>query len=121
MTRGQCGSLLLHCVGLAPTIPCRSPGALGVDFLDPPRHWNTIGFGIDVSDLYQSRSRYFVAVDSSADRFEPTRTDKHRATGIRRVGFRIGVQPFIFRCGPKMTATVFAVRLATGKREGLRD
>ena len=28
MTRGQCGSLFLHCAGLAPAIPCRSPGAL---------------------------------------------------------------------------------------------
>ena len=27
MTRGQCGSLCLHCKGLAPSTPCRSPGA----------------------------------------------------------------------------------------------
>ena len=27
MTRGQCGSLLLHCSGLSPPTPCRSPGA----------------------------------------------------------------------------------------------
>ena len=27
MTWGQCGSLLLHCDGLAPSTPCRSPGA----------------------------------------------------------------------------------------------
>jgi hypothetical protein len=27
MTRGRCGSLLLHRVGLSPTTPCRSPGA----------------------------------------------------------------------------------------------
>jgi hypothetical protein len=27
--RGQCGSLLLHCRGLAPHTPCRSPGARG--------------------------------------------------------------------------------------------
>src|SRR5205807_10293260 len=27
MTRGQCGSLLLHCDGLAPSTSCRSPGA----------------------------------------------------------------------------------------------
>jgi len=27
MTRGQCGSLLLHCSGLSPLTPCRSPGA----------------------------------------------------------------------------------------------
>jgi hypothetical protein len=33
MTRGQCGSLLLHCIGLSPTIPCRSPGALCPLFL----------------------------------------------------------------------------------------
>ena len=28
MTRGRCGSLLLHRIGLAPTTRCRSPGAL---------------------------------------------------------------------------------------------
>src|SRR5271170_2777725 len=28
MTRGQCGSLLLHRDGLPPSTPCRSPGAL---------------------------------------------------------------------------------------------
>ena len=28
MTRGRCGSLLLHRNGLAPSTPCRSPGAL---------------------------------------------------------------------------------------------
>jgi hypothetical protein len=27
MTRGRCGSLLLHREGLAPSTPCRSPGA----------------------------------------------------------------------------------------------
>ena len=27
MTRGQCGSLLLHCYGLAPFTSCRTPGA----------------------------------------------------------------------------------------------
>ena len=31
MTRGQCGSLLLHCDGLAPSTPCRSPGAPRLD------------------------------------------------------------------------------------------
>src|SRR5208282_5910221 len=36
MTRGRCGSLLLHRVGLAPTTPCRSPGALRT-FLDAIR------------------------------------------------------------------------------------
>jgi len=43
MTRGRCGSLLLHRVALASTTPCRSPGALGVhqrpsaDRLSAPR------------------------------------------------------------------------------------
>ena len=32
MTKGQCGSLLLHCEGLPPSTPCRSPGALWVRF-----------------------------------------------------------------------------------------
>jgi hypothetical protein len=27
MTKGQCGSLRLHCEGLSPSTPCRSPGA----------------------------------------------------------------------------------------------
>jgi hypothetical protein len=31
-TKGQCGSLLLHCEGLSPSIPCRSPGAHWVRF-----------------------------------------------------------------------------------------
>lgn len=30
MTRGQCGSLLLHCTRLSLTTPCRSPGPLTV-------------------------------------------------------------------------------------------
>jgi hypothetical protein len=30
MTRGRCGSLLLHRDGLAPSTPCRSPGALRI-------------------------------------------------------------------------------------------
>jgi hypothetical protein len=30
ITRGRCGSLLLHRDGLAPSTPCRSPGALRV-------------------------------------------------------------------------------------------
>ena len=33
MTRGQCGSLLLHCEGLSPSTPCRSPGAHWVRFV----------------------------------------------------------------------------------------
>ena len=32
MTRGQCGSLRLHCKGLPPSTPCRSPGAQWVRF-----------------------------------------------------------------------------------------
>jgi putative ABC transport system substrate-binding protein len=31
MTRGRCGSLHLHRKGLAPSTPCRSPGALAID------------------------------------------------------------------------------------------
>src|SRR5882672_11345736 len=42
MTRGQCGSLRLHCIGLAPTIPCRSPGALRVDFSILPHYPGTV-------------------------------------------------------------------------------
>src|SRR3954471_22939812 len=38
MTRGQCGSLLLHCNGLSPSTPCRSPGAHPVtDPASPPK------------------------------------------------------------------------------------
>ena len=32
--QGRCGSLLLHRDGLSPSIPCRSPGAVGNYFLD---------------------------------------------------------------------------------------
>ena len=44
--QGQCGSLLLHCVGLTPTTRCRSPGALR-KILDTTvdRRMRTIGFG----------------------------------------------------------------------------
>src|ERR1019366_8864262 len=41
MTRGRCGSLLLHRDGLAPSTPCRSPGALRISphqgFMKRPR------------------------------------------------------------------------------------
>src|SRR4029077_13152334 len=33
--RGQCGSLLLHCNGLSPSTPCRSPGALVFSISSP--------------------------------------------------------------------------------------
>src|SRR3954454_3916731 len=42
MTRGQCGSLLLHCDGLAPSTPCRSPGAPCADPLLEPVFQPTI-------------------------------------------------------------------------------
>src|SRR5438093_436764 len=31
--RGQCGTLFLHCEGLAPSTPCRSPGAPAAEIL----------------------------------------------------------------------------------------
>src|SRR5438093_7972358 len=40
MTRGRCGSLLLHRDGLAPSTPCRSPGALRFTLIGEPN-----GFG----------------------------------------------------------------------------
>ena len=36
MTRGRCGSLLLHRKGLAPSTPCRSPGASHILSALPP-------------------------------------------------------------------------------------
>src|SRR5437763_13373005 len=38
MTRGQCGVLDLHCKGLAPSTPCRSPDAFSWPGLDPAIH-----------------------------------------------------------------------------------
>src|ERR1700683_229425 len=32
---GRCGPLLLHRVGLSPTTPCRSPGALRIRYAQP--------------------------------------------------------------------------------------
>src|SRR6478672_9959129 len=43
MTRGRCGSLLLHRDGLAPSTPCRSPGALC--FAPESGHWTDISRG----------------------------------------------------------------------------
>src|SRR5215217_3023040 len=40
MTRGRCGSLLLHRNGLAPSTPCRSPGA---------PHSTALNAGVDIS------------------------------------------------------------------------
>jgi hypothetical protein len=37
MTRGRCGSLLLHRKGLAPSTPCRSPGASQMFSALPPK------------------------------------------------------------------------------------
>jgi len=37
MTRGRCGSLLLHRKGLAPSTPCRSPGASHITSAIPLR------------------------------------------------------------------------------------
>jgi hypothetical protein len=39
---GQCGSLRLHCEGLSPSTPCRSPGALWLRFAKS--HRKTIKF-----------------------------------------------------------------------------
>jgi hypothetical protein len=44
--RGRCGSLRLHRVGLSPTTPCRSPGALRIRYAQPcsrsPRYVETM-------------------------------------------------------------------------------
>jgi putative MFS transporter len=47
MTRGQCGSLRLHCEGLSPSTPCRSPGA----------HWLSFSFHAYQAELYPTRIR----------------------------------------------------------------
>src|SRR6476659_5790688 len=43
MTRGRCGSLLLHRDGLAPSTPCRSPGALRSTPINGHRHTGPVG------------------------------------------------------------------------------
>ena len=54
--RGQCGSLLLHCVGLAPTTRCRSPGALR-KILDTTRNdANVFLYAFDLLSLKRARS-----------------------------------------------------------------
>src|SRR6266852_6222662 len=43
MTRGRCGSLLLHRDGLAPSTPCRSPGALRSTPINGHRQTGQVG------------------------------------------------------------------------------
>src|ERR1700724_1178470 len=43
MTRGRCGSLLLHRDGLAPSTPCRSPGALRSTPINGHRQTGLVG------------------------------------------------------------------------------
>src|SRR5580704_1367941 len=43
MTRGRCGSLLLHRDGLAPSTPCRSPGALRSTPMNGHRQTGPVG------------------------------------------------------------------------------
>jgi len=46
MTRGRCGSLLLHRKGLPPSTPCRSPGASHILSALPPLTTEERTFGI---------------------------------------------------------------------------
>src|ERR1700682_1356907 len=43
MTRGRCGSLFLHRDGLAPSTPCRSPGALRTTPMNGHRQTGRVG------------------------------------------------------------------------------
>src|SRR6266852_3978755 len=52
MTRGRCGSLLLHRDGLAPSTPCRSPGALRTS----PREADNFRAGWHVSKVLGAAS-----------------------------------------------------------------
>ena len=56
--RGRCGSLLLHRVGLSPTTPCRSPGALRIR---PPQPWSR-----SLRWDFQGRRQTFVAESTLA-------------------------------------------------------
>src|SRR5919199_1120032 len=86
--RGRCGSLLLHRDGLAPSTPCRSPGALpNPDDRDPcarsarPDNGGRSGpIGYDQWDL--------VLVSESVAWSEPV-----RALLASRLGMRIRTQP----------------------------
>ena len=51
MTRGRCGSLLLHRDGLAPSTPCRSPGALRSTPINGHRQTGPVG-------PFRARSRH---------------------------------------------------------------
>src|SRR5271165_3099224 len=55
MTRGRCGSLLLHRDGLAPSTPCRSPGALRFTLAGSSDRCNTstksFGWGFEAQGL----------------------------------------------------------------------
>src|SRR5207253_1978584 len=52
--RGRCGSLLLHRSGLAPPIPCRSPGALRVQ---PPQPTSTVSLGHVRSNIRPGKAK----------------------------------------------------------------
>ncbi len=51
---GQCGSLLLHCDGLAPSTPCRSPGAQLADLIGRGDRIRTCDIYVPNVALYQS-------------------------------------------------------------------
>src|SRR5260370_33226626 len=67
MTRGRCGSLLLHRDGLTPSTPCRSPGALR----STPNSGHSAGDqdgGDDACALYEYTSQLVtVAVGTAAE------------------------------------------------------
>ena len=66
MTRGRCGSLLLHRDGLAPSTPCRSPGALCFT-PDSDRKADEPNWSLSAKSCHMHRSKWLrYSITSSA-------------------------------------------------------
>src|SRR5450759_934763 len=75
MTRGRCGSLLLHRDGLAPSTPCRSPGAL--------RNTNEHNGFLVLDKLEAGQHAFRIDTDQDLDRLAGV------ARGVGKVGVQI--------------------------------
>src|SRR5450631_3189666 len=98
MTRGRCGSLLLHRDGLAPSTPCRSPGALrvtpgeshvrGAKLL----RWNEnliLTVSPDsIGELFGPLCRMLFAVDRSSEEPSTARSDRDAVHCVARHAVR---------------------------------
>src|ERR1700756_81425 len=94
MTRGRCGSLLLHCDGLAPSTPCRSPGALRFTLRPTSgRRLDVLPNGARGRLSLQRRGAASCDVSRSAflgsqrtSRFDPTSTKGTEPKNVSRLG-----------------------------------